>query len=249
VAVEDRERQKAEEVASLKQSLESLSLELNDKNIQQSDMERQLKYFKECSEKADLLTAKLMEAEDCIKSQDAMIRKLQSEATGIPARAPPTLASDQSLLDELAKKDAGIAKMEGTLASLECALGSMNGQRLKSENEARQLAETNADLRELINALQSQNEMDKAEWAALRVDLEQQIQILSDRVAAFENSYSGASFNNQRQEQDETPILHHRDAQHHHASSGAQWVECPRCRLPMATQGPHPCPSIIDGLD
>jgi len=253
-AMEDRDRQKADEMTSLKQNLETLSMELNESKVQQSEMERQVKYFKECSENADLLTAKLMEADDVIKAQNAMIRGLQSGNSAVPVQSPPIMTTDQSVMDELQKKDERIKRLEGSLASLESACGAMNGDRLKARNEAQLLAETNADLRELVTALQSQNEMDKAEAVAIRADLEQEIQILRDRVAAFENSYSGASFNVPGQEEEGTPTLRHRDAPQHHSSSTGrsadQWVECPRCHLPMVNEsGPHPCPSIIDGLD
>lgn len=38
-------------------------------------------------------------------------------------------------------------------------------------------------------------DLEKHEWDALRANLQQQIQVLSDRVIAFENQYSGVSFN------------------------------------------------------
>jgi len=140
--------------------------------------------------------------------------------------------------------------MEGTLASLESALGSMNAERLKTLEDFHELSNRNVEHQELINDLQSQAENDKAEWGAIRVDLEQQIEMLSDRVAAFERHYSGvASINNQ---EIQTATLYHRDGQQPNRPPppSNDWVQCSRCHLPMmASVGSHPCPSIIDNLD
>lgn len=262
LAMEAQDRRNAEEVAALRNEVDTLSMELSETKMQQSEMELQVKYFKESSEKADLLTAKLLEAEDLMKSQHETIQQLRADGYGGAPTSPlPTPSTDESLKAELACKDEQVKRMECQLARLESSLGAMNGERLKAKQEAHHLSEMNRELQGIITDLQSQAEVDKgkaenekAEWDAIRSDLEQQIQVLSDRVLAFENQYSGASMNETESGPPNssanatagTPTLRHRDAPQY---TGVQWVECHRCHLPMATVGPHPCPAIIDGLD
>jgi len=268
MAIEERDRAKAEEVAvmksdletaslqvaSLKKKIDNLTLDVKEKEVRQNELERQLNYFKENSEKADVLTAKLMEAEDVVKTQNIMIRQLQTDGcVSVPKNSTSVFVADQSLVAEMKEKDALVRRLEGTLASLESALGSMNGERLKACDEAFRLAQRNADLQELITSLQSQAEADKAEWVAIRFDLEQQIQMLSDRVTAFEKHFNGAR---SLVEADvEVATLSHRGTTSHGSSnlgstSPSSYVECQRCHLPMVNAGPHPgCPAIIDALD
>lgn len=165
-------------MTALKSELTAVSIELNEKKAQMAEMELQLKYFKESrydlgpcfvwtsishefsfcfSEQADLLTAKLMEAEDLVKSQHATIQQLQADGYGgYPATPAPQLSTDQTLRDEIAKRDDRIKRLEETLVRLESAVSATHGERLKAQEEARRLAGMNHDLQNLAEELQSQ---------------------------------------------------------------------------------------------
>jgi len=116
-------KQKIEEEKALKEQIDSIELQINEKNLERNSIKQRIEQTNDALSKAEESLPNLMEKEEKLKSEmnEKIKNKLEAQAKleNLEEKLKDISSEDRIARDELSKEEIALAKLEGELNSIE----------------------------------------------------------------------------------------------------------------------------------